>query len=137
MSTEPNRPKVGVAVIVHRSGRVLLGRRISAHGTGTWQFPGGHLEFGETPTECAVREVWEETGLGITALREGPWTNDVFAAEGRHYLTVFMLAEWDSGEAEVREPDKCDEWGWFDWEHLPEPLFLPVANLRRRGYRPF
>ena len=50
-------PRVGVAVIVVRDGRVLVGRRRSAsHGDGMWQFPGGHLEFGETVEACAARE---------------------------------------------------------------------------------
>mgnify|MGYP001213425023 CR=1 FL=1 len=50
-------------MIIRRNGKVLLGLRNSKHGSGTWQFPGGHLEFGETPAECAVREAFEELGI--------------------------------------------------------------------------
>lgn len=45
---DEKRPYIGVAVIVVRDGRVLLGKRKNAHGAGTWQFPGGHLEYGES-----------------------------------------------------------------------------------------
>src|SRR5690606_587748 len=75
------RPAVGVAAIVMRGERVLLGRRRSGHGAGTWQFPGGHLEWGESIEACARREVLEETGLVVTGLRRGPFTNDIFADE--------------------------------------------------------
>jgi len=37
-----NRPLVGIAVIVIKNCRVLLGERKNAHGAGTWAFPGGH-----------------------------------------------------------------------------------------------
>jgi 8-oxo-dGTP diphosphatase len=40
-----NRPYVGVAAIVVRDQKVLLGKRKNNHGSGSWQFPGGHLEF--------------------------------------------------------------------------------------------
>src|SRR5205085_103309 len=54
---EPQRrPAVGVSVILLRGGLVLLGQRLASHGAGTWQFPGGHLEFGEAIEDCARRE---------------------------------------------------------------------------------
>ena len=62
---EKDRPKIGVAVIVKKKDKVLLGKRISLHGKGSWGFPGGHLEFCESIEECAKRETKEETGLII------------------------------------------------------------------------
>lgn len=141
MAGEPDAgggaPRVGVAVIVLREGKVLLGRRLSAtHGTGTWQFPGGHLEPFEEVEACAAREVAEETGLRIGQLRRGPYTNDVFQDEARHYVTLYVLAEALEGTPEVREPEKCAAWGWFAWDEFPAPLFLPIVNLRRQPFRP-
>jgi 8-oxo-dGTP diphosphatase len=130
-------PRVGVAVIVRRDGRVLLGRRLSpSHGAGTWQFPGGHLEAFEDVETCAAREVAEETGLVITGMTRGPFTNDLFTAERRHYVTLYVIADAAQGEPVVREPEKCAEWRWFEWDALPAPLFLPIENLRSQGYRP-
>jgi 8-oxo-dGTP diphosphatase len=124
-----DRPAVGVSVIVQDQHLVLLGLRLAGHGAGTWQFPGGHLEFGESIEECARREVREETGLELMHPRLGPYTNDIFVVEGRHYITLFVIADYAGGTPELREPDKCAHWGWFGWDALPQPLFLPIENL--------
>jgi 8-oxo-dGTP diphosphatase len=129
------RPMVGVAVIVIKDGKVLLGKRISAHGSGTWQFPGGHLEFGESIEDCARREVMEETGLRIRRIRIGPYTNDYFEAEGKHYITLYMLADYDAGDVILNEPHKCERWEWVTWPPpIGKPLFLPIRNLLQQSF---
>jgi 8-oxo-dGTP diphosphatase len=129
-TNDDRRHLVGVAVIVIKDGKVLLGKRKNAHGAGTWQFPGGHLEFGETIEACARREVLEETGLRIGRLQMGPYTNDFFEAEDKHYVTVYVLANDHLGELVLKEPHKCDRWEWTAW---PPPagkrLFLPIRHL--------
>jgi 8-oxo-dGTP diphosphatase len=134
-AAQPSPPRVGVGVIVLREGRVLLGQRVGSHGAGSWALPGGHLEYGETIEACAAREVFEETGLVLTDMQRGPYTSDVFTLEGRHYVTLFVLARCE-GEAELREPAKCAGWQWLRWADFPEPLFQPLATLRRSGYVP-
>jgi len=129
-----NAPRVGVGVIVMREGLVLLGLRKGSHGAGTWALPGGHLEFGESLEQCAAREVLEETGLALHDLTQGTFSNDLF--EGRHYVTLFMLARADGGEPQVLEPDKCERWAWHRWSALPAPLFQPLASILRAGYVP-
>jgi 8-oxo-dGTP diphosphatase len=134
--TSPARPQIGVGVIVVRDGRVLLGKRVGSHGAGTWAFPGGHLEFGESIEACARRELAEETGLQLDAIFPGPYTNDVMAAEGRHYVTCYVQGNVGAGEPKVMEPDKCERWEWFAWTSLPSPLFQPVQNLVAQGLAP-
>ena len=46
-----------------------------------------------------MREAAEETGLRVTNLARGPFTNDLFAAEGRHYVTLYVIADAPEGEA--------------------------------------
>ena len=129
------RPKVGVAVIVVKDFKVLLGKRMNSHGSGTWQFPGGHLEFGEAIEDCAKRELFEETGLTIRNIRSGPYTNDIFKTEQTHYITLFVIADYDSGVLTVKEPKKCEKWEWFNWSQLPEPKFLPIQNLIKQKFK--
>lgn len=134
MKSDQKRPYIGVAVIVVRQGRVLLGKRINAHGAGTWQFPGGHLEYGESIEACARRELMEETGLSIETLHLGPFTNDFFETEKEHYVTLFVIADRTTGDPVVREPEKCERWDWFPWAQLPRPRFLPIVNLLKQNF---
>lgn len=125
---ETERPKVGVGILVLRDGKILLGERLASHGAGCWQIPGGHLEFGTTFEETALRELAEETGLtdvvveGLIAI-----IND--RVYGKHFVTLGMLAHWKSGEPSATEPDKSANWGWHDPENLPENMFLPSKNV--------
>lgn len=130
------KPLVGVAVIIFKDHKVLLGKRKNSHGHGSWAFPGGHLEFNETIEGCARREVYEETGLYIKNIRHGAFTNDIFSDEHKHYITLFVVSEYDYGLLQLREPDKCEEWSWFSWSALPEPKFLPLNNLLKQGFEP-
>lgn len=138
MASNTNSPvtHIGVAVLTFRNGKLLLGRRLNSHGEGHWACPGGHLEFGESPEDCARREVMEETGIELVSVEKAPYTNDVFRIENKHYITLFMASHDNKGEAELKEPDKCREWRWFDWNDLPEPRFLPLQNLLDSGYAP-
>ena len=129
-------PEVGIGICIMRANKILLGERKNSHGAGEWSFPGGHLEMNETWEECAEREVFEETALIIRNIRFAGVTNDIFLSDHKHYITIFMLAEYENGTAKVNEPDRCDEWKWFDWDNLPEPLFLPVRNLLKTGFAP-
>ncbi len=121
----------GVGVIAVRDGRVLLGRRLAAHGYGTWSFPGGKPHPGESALECAVRELREETTLvarGGSVLTE---TIDGFPETRDVYRTQFVRVAELSGRPRRSEPDKVEEWRWYPWQSLPEPLFGPVASFLR------
>ncbi|MBI4636475.1 MAG: NUDIX hydrolase [Candidatus Rokubacteria bacterium] len=58
-------PKVVAATIPEREGRIVLTRRSISPGRGLWTFPGGFVDFGETVTDAALRETFEETGLEV------------------------------------------------------------------------
>ena len=74
-----------------------------------------------------------QTGLQAHAFSPGPFTNNVLASKGLHYVTLFMLAHEAAGEPARLEPEKCAGWQWFAWSALPSPLFSPLASLPRRG----
>lgn len=128
---------IGVGVIVRHNRHVLLGRRLAPPGDNTWQFPGGKLEFGESIEACAARETLEEAGIVIRPIARGPFTSDVFAPSGPHYVTLFVIADFISGEPQALEPTKCEGWSWHEWHALPSPLFLPIENLLKTGFSPF
>jgi 8-oxo-dGTP diphosphatase len=125
--------KGGVAVIIIREGKVLLGKRKGAHGAGTWGLPGGKPEVGETNRIAARRELEEETGLvadpEASAVREVEIIHTYLEEINEVHKTVFFEATVSSGDPVVKEPHKCEEWGWFDLNNLPSPLFLPAQGL--------
>lgn len=118
------RPFVGVGVMMIRDGKVLLGRRKGAHGEGTFGWAGGHLELGETLEECAVREVFEETGIKVKELKFLCLSNII--EYGKHYVDIEFLCTDISGDPELNEPEKIEVWGWYPLDKLPKPLFKAV-----------
>ena len=133
VSTQGNRPLVGVGVVFVRQGRVFLAQRQGSHGEATWGSAGGHLEFGETLEDCARREALEELAIDVGELRALCLSNII--AYGRHYVDVEFLG--DIGEQEP-VPTAADgsfgAYGWFPLDEPPEPLFEPmrlaIASLR-------
>jgi 8-oxo-dGTP diphosphatase len=126
--------KVGVACFVLKDGKFLMGQRKGSHGADTWSIPGGHMEFGETFVDTAKRETLEETGLEVKNISFLALTNDYFKEEGKHYITIWMVGDYDGGREEIMEPDKFIDQKWLSVSSLPEPLFLPWENLLKSDY---
>lgn len=130
------RPKVGIAIIITQDDQVLLMKRKGAHGHGSWSTPGGHLEFGESPEECARREAKEEVGIDVVDIRFRAVTNDLFDEQGKHYLTVWMEGRSNSDTPVIAAAEEVQEIGWYGWNTLPAPLFLPLENLLKENSYP-
>jgi 8-oxo-dGTP diphosphatase len=125
-------PKIGVAVIIHDgNGRVLMGlRQKSGPGNGKWQFPGGHLEMYESLDACAARETREEVDIEIENISFLDLSNNPWPEHGKHYVTLFMLAQLKSGVPKGVE-SYCTDWTWFHVNSLPpaNELFESVTIL--------
>ncbi len=124
MSDDAARPKAGVAVLVVRDGKVLLGERLKNDGArGMYATPGGHVEHLESIVDCCKREMAEEIGpavkaenfavIGVTSVRQ-------FAP--RHIILITVRADWVAGEPQNLEPEKCSGWAWYPLDALPSPM---------------
>jgi mutator protein MutT len=117
-------PKLAVAVVVERGGRILLGRR--GPGTrepGKWSFPAGFVERGEAVEAAAAREVREEVGLEVTL---GPLLG-LISAPGEVVVLAVYAAREAAGEAVAG--DDLTEVGWFAPDDLPELAFPHDARV--------
>lgn len=93
---------------------------------GVWNFPGGKLELGETPLECARREVREEVGVDVGALTEIVQGDFYFA--NIKWCGHFFLADSISGIPYIKEVDKITDLQYIDrFESVNFPLELVVV----------
>lgn len=95
------QPKLAaIAVVIHQN-KVLLVKRKNPPNAGSWGFPGGHVEPGETALAAAVRELAEETS--VTAVPDRYLTNiDVIVHDDAgalefHFLLAAVLCRYQSG----------------------------------------
>lgn len=107
MASSSPQVRVGVAAFILKSPRespenphFIIGKRRGAHGAGTYALLAGHLEFGETPEQCAARDVMEETGLKVSNLQFLTATNDYMPADGKHFITLYMVCSLDNNDVE-------------------------------------
>jgi len=120
-----SRPTVGLGIIiVNEEGNILVGKRKGSLAP-KYSIPGGNLEIGESFEGGAIREVKEETNLDITEIKVIAVTNNLetYKEEGKHHISIVLLATKYSGELKNTEPQKIESWNWVDPKKLPEPHF--------------
>jgi len=136
LDTKHDRYPVAVHVVLTRpaDGRVLLMRRAgSGYADGRLGLPAGHVDRGETPTACAVREIAEELGIGVKQADLEPG-GTMFRLSLEPRVDIFFLARAFTGVPAIREPHKCTELVWADPDDLPadalEFVGQAIANAR-------
>ncbi len=106
-------PACGVLAVDY-AGRVLLQRR---RDTGQWAIPMGKQELGETPSQCAIRETLEETGVltditGILGVYSDPGHVVAYSdGEIRQEWELILLGRPVSGTPAAN--DEASDVGWF------------------------
>lgn len=119
----PDRPFVGVGVVVLRPEGVLLVRRAKPPRQGQWSLPGGAQKLGETVFETARREVLEETGLDVEVLGLIDVADSIRTDEtGKvryHYTLVDVVAVPRTPGNPFAGSD-ADEVTWMALEDIPE-----------------
>lgn len=118
--SHPERPVVGVGVVVWREDSFVLVRRGKEPNRGKWSIPGGAQELGETVYSAGVREVLEETGLQVQICALVDVVDAIMTDEqGRvtyHYTLVDLVAESPQGRAVAG--DDAAAVGWFKLDDL-------------------
>jgi len=115
MSREyPDRPWIGIGVIVFRGEEVLLVQRGKSPLIGSWSLPGGAQHVGEATQEAARRELLEETGItaGPLLLADviDAVTRDETGAVHFHYTIIDYCGEWQTGTAVAGDDVQAVAW---------------------------
>lgn len=119
------RPSVGVATVVTKDGKILLGKDLRK-GEELYAVPGGHWESGETLKECAAREVLEESGVTCTNVQMIAVYDFFRADKNKSYVSIGMRAEYVSGDLSDQHEEGRTEWAWYTPdEALALHLFAP------------
>ena len=118
-------PRISPAVItlIERGDRILLAR---GHGfaDGMYGIIAGFVEPGESLEETVAREIREEIGVEVEAIRyfgSQPWPFP-------HGIMIGFTARWAAGELRI-DPKELADAGWFGPDDLPKiPAKLSIAR---------
>jgi ADP-ribose pyrophosphatase len=118
----PDHPRVAVGAVVFRDNRVLLVRRGQPPAEDSWAIPGGSIEIGETLQQAAEREIREETGIRIRAIKPIHTFDVIERDENKgirfHYVIIDLSADYVSGE--ITAGDDAVEARWVSAEEIDE-----------------
>ena len=122
-----------VAAIIFEGGRVLATQRGHGEHAGSWEFPGGKVEQGETPEQALVREICEELATDIEV---GRLVTTVVHDYGSFILDMDCFLCTLVGAAPTLLEHHAAR--WLDAAHLNDVAWLPadlkvVASIRAQG----
>ena len=114
-------------VLVVRKGKILVADQVF-NGKSVLDIPGGRIEYGETPEQCAIREVKEETGLDVRIADHAGWT--MFFRDDLTQVVCFVFIAEATGELNPSSnPDSAETMKNFRWLTPEEFLNLDSDRL--------
>lgn len=124
---------VSAVALVDKDGRILIAKRPSGKSmAGLWEFPGGKVEFGETPEQALVRELLEELDIKTWNSCLAPLTFASHSYEEFHLLMpLFICRKWEG----IIKPKEKQELKWVyskDLKNYPmPPADIPLIAILR------
>jgi len=106
------RPVLCASAATFRGGKLLIARRTKP--PYLWSLPGGAVEWGETLSQAAIRELAEETGVEAEAVGYAGHSEVMLRNEKgnvfEHFVIVAFAARWRAGEAKIGTEASAVEW---------------------------
>ena len=124
---------VSAVALVDKDGRILIAKRPSGKSmAGLWEFPGGKVEFGETPEQALVRELSEELDIKTWNSCLAPLTFASHSYEEFHLLMpLFICRKWEG----IAFPKENQELKWVYSKELKNypmpPADIPLIPILR------
>ncbi|MBP9853796.1 MAG: (deoxy)nucleoside triphosphate pyrophosphohydrolase [Candidatus Omnitrophica bacterium] len=125
--------KRATAGIIWKDGKILIARRQKDL---FWEFPGGHIEVGETPEECLIREIKEELNIKIRIEKFLAKIEGFF--RGKDIELHAFHVQWIEGKPELHvhseiqwiEPRRMNEFLFVDEDREIVKIFSPLTKIR-------
>lgn len=123
------KQRIGVGLVVfNEDDQVLLLKHVY-HPNAPWGLPGGWLARHESPEQCALRELREETGLTAVI---GPPIQTSYESNGPHHIGISYLG-WDNGGT-LQLSHEILEAQWVAMDTLPQ-MFPFTHHAIEKGYQ--
>lgn len=113
---------MAVYLVLIKNGKTLLSRRFNTGWMdGKYSLIAGHIDGKESVFGAMIREAFEEAGIKVLKSDVKPLkVLHRMSDDGMEYMDFFFIAERWEREPIIKEPDKCDDMGWFPVNNLPD-----------------
>ncbi|MGE0268107.1 MAG: (deoxy)nucleoside triphosphate pyrophosphohydrolase [Candidatus Omnitrophota bacterium] len=123
--------KIATAGVIWKEGHILIAKRSKDQ---FWEFPGGHIESGETPEQCLVREMKEELNIIVKVEKLLGKIEGYF--RGRNMVLYAFQAQWAEGLPELRvhseiswiDPGRMHEFSFIDEDREIVKILKPLTD---------
>lgn len=130
MQEKNKTQKVQVYVIVKRKDRFLLLHR--TEDVNVWEFPGGSIEFGESPENAAKRELLEETGIKARKIKLFDVSSAVYPDKKTMQICIFFFTEVGKKVSVLLTEHKEHRWVTLKEMESFDNLALSVKSILKK-----
>lgn len=134
--TERFCPRAASYVVFRRDHQICLMRRFqTGWQDGNYTLPSGHIDLGETASQCAIRECLEE--VGVTVVPQDLHFFHVLhrkSETGNVYVDFYFCVDIWKGDLRNNEPHKCDDVQWFSLHQLPDNMIPFLRDILTEGF---
>jgi 8-oxo-dGTP diphosphatase len=128
------------AIVLNKNNEILLTKRFYENDPinkyhGYWGLPGGKIEENEQPSETAIRETKEETGIEVAIIYDRPIVMSCIDAAGNHVIKLAYMTKYVEGEISIKDKGTSDA-KWFSQESIDKLQTTPqTKDLIRQAFK--
>jgi len=122
---------IAIGIIRNENGKILLTQRhdpSNPYSHNKWQYPGGSIEFGESPKDALVREIMEEVGIVVEPIDQPLIYSHLYEPQNVHIIAVTFAAVYKSGTIDITGDPETGDYAWLTSDEIAQKDCLPLVN---------